>query len=198
MANNLFSRFVRAEDGTATLEMSLVAFLLFVTTFSVAEFAVLWWEMNSADKATQVGVREAVVSDPIATELASWDCGTSSILPGTPCSASGTATFGTITCDGSTQSCSSGYTFNGTEFNRLLARMQQVFPLLTGAEVSIDYTDIGLGFAGRVRPVPLVSVRLVGMTFDFLAIEFMMGRSVAMPNFRATLTGEDLTTAGTS
>jgi hypothetical protein len=182
--------------GTATLEMSLIAFLLFLTTFSIAEFGYAWWQWNAADKATQLGVRLAVVSDPIAIELATFDCENSSTLPGTACSTAGASSFGTVSCNGSTHSCNGGYTFSNTEFGRLVARIQSIYPAATDANVTIDYTDIGLGFAGRGRPVPLVSVRLVNMTFSFIALDFLMGGPITMSDFRASLTAEDLRTAG--
>jgi hypothetical protein len=77
-----------------------------------------------------------------------------------------------------------------------VARIQSIYPAATDANVTIDYTDIGLGFAGRGRPVPLVSVRLVNMTFSFIALDFLMGGPITMSDFRASLTAEDLRTAG--
>jgi len=178
--------------------MTLVAFLLFLTTFSIAEFGYAWWQWNAAEKATQLGVRLAVVSDPIATQLATFDCGNASTLAGTPCSTAGASNFGTVTCNGAAHSCDGGYTFSNTEFNRLVTRIRGIYPAATDANVTVVYTDIGLGFAGRGAPVPLVSVRLVNMTFNWGALSFVMGATIAMPDFRATLTGEDLHTAGSS
>jgi hypothetical protein len=198
LANKAVVHILRSETGTATLEMALIAFLLFAITFSVAEFGYIWFQWNSAEKATQIGVRQVVTSDPLAVELATFSCGNANVLPGTPCSAAGTTSFGTITCSGASRTCTGGYAFDGPEFDRLLARMQQVYADISAANLTVEYRDIGLGFAGRPRPVPLISVRLVNMTYAFLTIDWLMGESVSMPEFRATLTGEDIRTAGAS
>ena len=55
----------------------------------------------------------------------------------------------------------------------------------------------GLGFVGRGAPVPMVTVRLTGMTYDFIAIDDLLGfGAITMPGFDATLVGEDLNGAG--
>lgn len=192
----MFARFWTDERGAAMLETAIIAFLLIILPFSVAEFGFAWWQWNAAEKAAQFGAQQAVTSDPIANELATFNCGNAGILPGTPCSAAGTTNFGTITCSGASTSCSGGFSFNGTEFARLTARMQSIYPKITPANVTVEYRDIGLGFAGRPRPVPLLSVRLVNMTFSFFALDGLIPGPITMPEFRATLTGEDLTTAG--
>jgi hypothetical protein len=186
------------ESGTAFLEMALMAFMMIVLTFSSVEFGYAWWQWNGAEKATQLAARLAVASDPLATELATFTCGTGSLLPGAPCSTPGAVSFGTITCSGASNSCSGGYTFNNTEFTRLVTRMQSIYPDVTPANIVVEYRDVGLGFVGRPRPVPLVSVRLVDMTFNFIALSGLIPGPITMPEFRATLPGEDITTAGVS
>jgi hypothetical protein len=194
----MFARFRKEEGGVAMVETTIIAFLLIFLPFSVAEFGFAWWQWNAAEKAAQLGAQQAVTSDPLANELATFTCGNAGVLPGTPCSAPGSTNFGTITCSGASSSCSGGFSFNGTEFARLTARMQSVYSEITPANITVEYRDIGLGFAGRPRPVPLVSVRLVNMTFSFIALNALIPGPITMPEFRATLTGEDLSTAGVS
>jgi hypothetical protein len=68
---------------------------------------------------------------------------------------------------------------------------------LQAENVVIEYIDIGLGFAGRQSPVPEVRVSLTGLTFDYAFLGGILGNwSIAMPDFRATLVGEDLSSAG--
>jgi hypothetical protein len=75
--------------------------------------------------------------------------------------------------------------------------MQVVYPALTSAQVNIEYSDVQLGFAGRGVPVPAVTVRLTGITFNFLVLNDLLGLSpISMPGMAATLTGEDLTASG--
>jgi hypothetical protein len=193
-------RHVLSDDAGATMIETTIIFVLMLTlTFGIAEFAHLFWRWNSAEKATQLGVRAAVVADPVATELADFDCATSNVLLGTRCNDPNAASFGTIVCSGSSLSCSGAYTFSSASFDAIVSRMQQVFSLVQPENVTVEYRDVDLGFAGREAPVPAVTVRLSGLTFNFVVLDALLGLGpITMPDFRATLTGEDLSDAGSS
>lgn len=178
------------------VEFSLLLFLIIVMTFSVVDFGYAYWQWNSAEKATQLATRAAVVSDPLAVELATFDCGTSTTSPGDPCSSPDAVSFGTVVCSGATQTCTDGFTFSTEALNALVTRIQPIFTSVTAANLVVEYRDIGLGFVSRGVPVPAITVRLVDMTFSFIAIDFLTGGPWAMPEFQATLTGEDIRTAG--
>jgi Flp pilus assembly protein TadG len=197
-SDRTFFRLRDDDRGAVMVETTIIAFLLVFLPFAVAEFGLAWWQWNAAEKATQFAVQRAVTSSPVATELATFTCGNADIIPGTPCSAPGATSFGTITCSGASSSCSGGYSFDAVEFARLRTRMQSIDPTITSANIVVEYRDVGLGFAGRSTPVPLVSVRLVNMTFNFIAMSAFIEGPITMPEFRATLTGEDLSTAGVS
>ena len=184
------------EQGTTLIETALVFMLLVLMTLGFVDFARGFSQYNTAEKATQIGVRAATVTDPVAQELATFDCKNASIALGTYCR-NGGSSFGTIVCSGSSTSCTNGYTFNSTAFNTLLSRMQVVYPQLQASQVIVEYKDVGLGFAGRSAPVPAITVRLTNVTFDFLVLNSILGfPTITMPDFHATLTGEDLTAAG--
>jgi Flp pilus assembly protein TadG len=198
----MFARLAKNEQGATIVEFSLIFVLLMLMTWGVVEFGYLWWQWNSAEKATQMGVRKAVVTSPVATELATADCGSGTTLsPGTLCSSGGTA-FTTAVCTGSAGgggSCTGGYTFSTDAYNRILAVMQAVFPFVQPQNVTVQYAYVALGFAGRPGPVPAVTVELTGMNFSFYALNALLGLGpIAMPDFRATLTGEDLDSAAPS
>ena len=75
--------------------------------------------------------------------------------------------------------------------------MQKMYPRLQAQNVIVEYVDVGLGFAGRQHPVPEVRVRLTGLTFDYVFLGGLLGfSSITMPDFRASLVGEDLSSAG--
>lgn len=188
---------LRDTSGAAMVEFTVVMMLLLVLTFGIVDFGNALFQWNSAEKATQAGARAAIISDPVATELSAFDCSdTSGILLGTPCRNGGDS-FGTITCSGAGSSCGGGYTFSAAAFNLILAPMQQMFPRLQPENVVVEYVDVGLGFAGRQGPVPEVRVRLTGLTFDYVFLGSLLGfSSITMPDFRATLVGEDLSSAG--
>ena len=182
--------------GAAIVEFTIVFMLLFLLTGGLVDFGHLLYQWNSAEKATQAGVHAAVISDPVATELATFDCDNSAILLGTPCRNGGDS-FGTIVCSGATGSCDGGYTYSAAALNLILAPMQKMFPRLQAQNVVVEYIDIRLGFAGRAGPVPEVRVKLTGLTFEYAFLGALLGFSnITMPDFRATLVGEDLSSAG--
>jgi hypothetical protein len=181
------------------VEFSLIALLLLLLTLGMVDFGHAWYQWNSAEKATQVGVRAAVISDPVAVELADFDCDNGSIALGTPCRDPGASTFGTIVCDGSTSTCSGGNTFSPDALALILAPMQKVYPRVQASNVIVEYIDVRLGFAGREAPVPEVRVSLTGLTFNYAFLGGLLGFSnITMPDFHASLVGEDLSSAGTS
>ena len=188
-------RFRRDEAGATLIETALVFMLLILMTLGFIDLARAFAQWNTAEKATQVGVRAAIVTDPVAEELGSFNCSNASITLGTKCANGGTS-FGTIICTGS-GSCDNQYTFDGTAFNTILSRMKVVYPQLQASQVIVEYRDIGLGFAGRKKPVPAVTVRLTNIPFNFLVLNSLLGLgSITLPDFHTTLVGEDLTAAG--
>jgi hypothetical protein len=181
--------------GAAMVEFTVVMMVMFLLTGGIIDFGHILFQWNSAEKATQAGARTAAISDPVAAELGAFDCDNATISLGTPCRNGGDS-FGTIVCNGS-GSCSGGYSFSAAAFNLVLAPMQQMFPRLQPQNVVVEYIDIGLGFAGRQGPVPEIRVSLTGMTFDYAFLGGLLGNwNIAMPDFRATLVGEDLSSAG--
>ena len=191
---------LKDREGVAMIEFTIVMLLLFLLTFGIIDFGNMVFQWNSAETATQVGARTATISDPVAAELATFDCNNGSITLGTPCRNGGTS-FGTIVCNGATSSCTcpqlANCTFSSAALNLILAPMQKVFPRLQAQNLIVEYIDVGLGFAGRQGPVPEVSVRLTGLTFQFAFLGGFLGRSsITMPDFRASLVGEDLSSAG--
>lgn len=200
---NLLKSILKNTQGAAMVEFTIIMMVLLTLTFGIIDFGNLLWQWNSAEKATQVGARAAVISDPVVSELATFDCDNGSISLGTPCRDPAASTFGTITCDGGTSpSCTctvniGGCSPSGAAFSLIFAPMQQVYPRLQPENVIVEYIDVGLGFAGRQAPVPEVRVRLTGLTFDYIFIGPLLGfTNIAMPDFRATLVGEDLSSSG--
>ena len=187
---------LKDRSGASMVEFTLIFMLLLLLTFGIVDFGNLLYQWNSAEKATQAGARAATISDPVATELATFSCDNSSITLGTPCRNGGTS-FGTIVCNGATSTCDGGYTFSTAALNLIVAPMRKMFPKVQAQNVIVEYTDVGLGFAGRKSPVPEIRVRLTGLTFEYAFLGGLLGFSnITMPDFRATLVGEDLSSAG--
>lgn len=183
-------------EGAALIETAIIFTLLILMTLGFVDLARAFSQWNIAEKATQIGVRAAIITDPVSQELAAFDCKNSSIELGTKC-ANGGDSFGAITCSGATSTCSNGDTFDTTAFSIIVSRMQVVYPQLQASQVIVEYRDVGLGFAGREKPVPAITVRLNNIPFNFLVLNSLLGLpTITMPDFHATLVGEDLTAAG--
>ena len=94
-------------------------------------------------------------------------------------------------------------------FTAIADRMRGIFPRIQDENVVVEYRHVGMGFAGRLGGdlVPTVTLELQGLTFDFLLLSFLgpmlygattVPAGIPMPSFAATLTGEDLASAGPS
>lgn len=199
MANSdsMLRALLKCTRGATMVETTLTLVLMLGLTFGIIEFANALWQWNSAEKATKIGARLAATADPVAQELKTFDCATGAILLGTSCKDPSAATFGTVVCSGATTSCSGGYAYSSAAMAVIVSGMQAFFPRIQTSNVVVEYRDVRLGFAGRGRAVPAITVRLTGMIYTFTAIDNLYGLGpITMPDFRATLTGEDLSDDG--
>ena len=213
-------RIGKDEKGTSLIEFTIAISLLLLMTFGVVEFSYALWQYNMASKATQIGARLAAVSDPIWTELVGNDGTSDGGVPG--------GVFPTFSgsCSGSTLQCTGTFGGSGANgaadanaFDTILygrgggatcgdssadnfPGMCDIYSKITLNNIIVEYDYTGLGFSGRptaVPAVPTVTVRLTGMTFDFFALGALAGLgSITMPDFRVTVTGEDLDRAAPS
>ncbi|MDX2274117.1 MAG: TadE/TadG family type IV pilus assembly protein [Hyphomonadaceae bacterium] len=188
------TRFLRDQSGATLVEYTLVFTLMMVLTFGLIEFGLAFYQYNAAEKATAIGARFLATRGPVVTGLG--DCApanTNASSAGTYCSTIGGSTGAITTCSASAPSggCQAAV------LNALVARMQQFAPNIEAQNVQVQLRGAGLGFVGRGSPVPLITVRLTGMTYDFVALDDLLGFSpITMPAFDATIVGEDLNGAG--
>jgi Flp pilus assembly pilin Flp len=205
------TRLVRDESGSTMIEFTIVALLFFMLTFGVVEFGYLLFQWNSASKAVQLGARMAAVSDPVWQQLLTVkDTGT----PGGPW----TQNYD-VTCRGQTAGCTGSapvaMTYITANMQRLVygrgggtscgnvaadngdPGMCDIFDRITPANVNVRYQNTGLGFAGRPGgPVPTITLTLSGLTFQFFALGALLNfGDLPMPEFKVTMTGEDLSAA---
>jgi hypothetical protein len=206
-------RLHRDRSGTTTIEFTMVALLFLLLTFGVIEFGFMLWQYNSAAKAAQLGARLAAVSDPVWSELRNLED------TGTPGAA--WETDYSVTCDGDSEDCSGTFAgdYDPTAMQCLVFGRSETAPpcdtacaetgiggengicdryaFVAPENVSITYSHTGLGFAGRPGgPVPTITLRLTGLTFDYFALGDLLGfDQVTMPDFQVTMTGEDLNRA---
>jgi len=198
-----FSSFIKSERAGVTVEFVAIMPAFMLLTFFIMEItiAVLW--IGTAEKAAQLGARLAVVSNTAVAGLppnnALFDV---NFAFGQSCSIGACQSFATLTCTGGT-----GGDCDSTNFDTIVSRMSDVFGLLrnlpqpAGDYVTIEYTYVGLGFAGG-PVVPSVTVTLSGVPYGTVMTtilgSFFGGGSILemLPVISVTLTGEDLSTAG--
>lgn len=185
----------RDERGAGAAEFALVLPILLLFLLGMVDTGRYMWEHNQAEKATQMGVRYAVVTNAVPAGLSAYSFAISGgIVAGEPVPASSfqQAVCNTTNCTCTGSVCGSlGY--DAAAFDAIVARMDAMYPQITDANVRVEYRNVGIGYAGDPNGpdvAPLVTVRLTGMNFRPITT-MIFGASVQMPNFRAALTLED-------
>ena len=207
-------RFWRDEVGGPLVEAAVLIPVVFLFLFGSVDFLYAFYQYTVASKAVEVGARLAIVSDPVASGLATIPTNALSgtVLLGDPmpdfevtCNDGGSAA---CTCTRGT--CTGMGSYSATAMNTIVfgrgssacndatsyynAGMCDVFWRVTAAKVKVVYSQTGLGYAGRAAgPVPTITVSLQGLTFHYLFLNGLLGvADFTMPPFATTMTGEGL------
>jgi hypothetical protein len=181
-------------------------------------------EWALANKATYVGARAAIVSDPVAPDLtnplvvftsdqlshlgagclneSNGDATGSCPGPGLTVVCTSTGCNCTAGCDEPTQFGFSPDAFTNLAGTGIFDRMKIIFTRLQPENVTVTYELNGVGFVGNPNGLPMnVTVSIVGMThqlFFLPSILSFFGSTVSsswgLPAFATTLTSEDLAT----
>jgi Flp pilus assembly protein TadG len=189
--------FMRDQRGASAAEFALTLPLLVLLLLGLIDVGRFMYEMNSAEKATQMGVRYAVSTEMVPAGLETYSFATSGgILAGEPVP---TSSFEQATCDTSTCSCTPGGAactaagYDAAAFDAIVARMKIFYPYITDTNVTVEYRNVGLGFSGDPGGsdvAALVTVRLQGIQYRPLT-GLLFGVAIPMGAFSAALTLED-------
>jgi len=192
-----FTRLLRNERAASAAEFALVLPLFLILLFAIIDGGRFLWEFNQAEKATEMGVRYAVVTNPVLNGLYTYSFSINGgIAPGT---AVPTTAFDSALCTSSSCTCSPGGGFcsatsvNATALTNIRTRMAAFYPPITNNNVQVQYKNVGLGFAGNPDGPdvsPLVTVKLTGLQFHPITC-LVFRCTIGMPNFSASLTLED-------
>ena len=202
-------RLIRDERGISCVEFVIVATVFFMMIFGIIDFSRAMWEWNAAAKATQFGVRHAVVSDIVSIDYKDFsglsvglnagdgvpikDSGGNDMIAPIFCSDSDPGAGLAIGCGTSLGGLAAAKA-DAVAFLAIVTMMQRHYDRIEAHNVVIEYRHIGLGFAGNpVGPDvdPLVTVKLRDMEFDFVTPGFAGIFTINLPDFAASLTGED-------
>lgn len=187
---------IRDDRGATAAEFALVLPLLLLFLFGIIDAGRFMWEYNRAEKATQMGVRYAVVTDPVAPGLASYSFAVDGgVIAGDSIPVT---LFDKAVCDDTGCTCTGGDIcstagYDGDAFTNLVARMSAMYPSIGAPNVEIEYRNVGLGYAGDPNGpdvAPLTTVSLKALQFQPITT-LLFGISLPMPDFRAALTLED-------
>ena len=184
--------------GATAAEFALVLPLALLFLFGIIDVGRLMWTLNSAEKATQMGARSAVVSTFVPGGIAATNYGTTlgqgaKILTSSFGAALCSKPASTVTCKCITTPCPPLTPINADIFDAIISRMRRVAPAISPDDVEIVYANSGLGYAGDPNGAdvaPLVTVRAVGIDFTPLLFQFF-GASFSLPTVSASLTMED-------
>ena len=205
----MIRRLLHDRNGAAGAEFALVLPLLLLMLFAIIDGGRWLWTYNRAAKATQMGARFAVVANPVPPGIEDSYLGVGGLTQGDPIPA---ADFGKIRCVGSTGAggtvtascscittpCPTIGTVTSQNFANIVNRMKRFMPEIQPANVAVEYSSSGLGYAGNPEGAdvePLVTVRLGGTgatPLQFRPIVTLMLGTVNMPQFASTLSSEDL------
>ena len=194
--------FRRDERGATAVEFGLIGGTLILTLMGIIDFANAYFQWNRAAKAVHLGVRLASVSDPVSSDLKTYDGTSSSIFPGDDM-----PPFQRV-CTGATASCTNG-AYDATAMNTLvygrgntacpatpgaIPGMCSLFPSIRPQNVIVEYLHTGLGYAGRPGgPVPTITLRLTGLSYQFVVLNGLLRYTpLTMSGLSATATAEDM------
>lgn len=196
-----------SDDGGAVLaETAITLPMILLLIFGIIEIGFFLWQWNAANKATQLGVRYAVTSNPIVSGPGI----TTSPIHGRPLGTSCRRDSATNpcytfwvecnltaanagTCIGS--EAASAYSFQPAAAQAIIDRMQGVFPGLDPSTVRIRYSSNGLGFVGHPGHVQNdVTVTIQGLDYPFAALAGFVAMNPLRLRASATQTSEDLRT----
>lgn len=180
--------FVREEKAATLVEFTLLAPLLFLITFGIAEFGWVFYQYQSLNAATAAAARMAATRGPVITGIPDCGVGVASTAGAYCSTAAGSKTWAPVTCTGAAP----GGNCNTVLMDRIVTEMRIFYPNMQRANLNITFGPSGLGFQGLGKPVPMVTVTVTGVTANFIAINAFGVPNIPMPTFTTTLPAEDL------
>lgn len=186
------------DEGISSVEFAIVAGVFFLFVFSIIDFSRALWEWNGAAKATHMGVRYAIVNDPV-TAAVDYDgiangYGNGQAVPidafngGKPIICLRPAGQTLCQLDKTVEIA------NDAAFMAIVQRMRATFDQIRPEHVIVEYRHVGLGFSGNPFGsdiIPAVTIRLQLPDFVFVTPGLSGILSIRRPDYETTFTAED-------
>ena len=195
------SLFPRDESGISTVEVAMLAPILFGAVLASFDAGLYVWRWSQAVQAARTGARLAAVSDPVASDLATMTGLETGVQPGQPAGA-----YQRV-CSPATGACAGGAAYSAPARNRIFygpasatcgaapsrdrAGMCDVLPLLQPGNVTVTYRSSGVdtaGVAGALRPV--ITVQIAGAGPRLVLFDKIL--PATLPVVEVTMLAEDL------
>ena len=192
-------RFSRDERGGTAAEYALLVPVILLIFFTIFDVGAYGFAINLGEKSTQMGARMAVVSDSVDSAMKDYEfvgqtVGGVTYTQGDRIQASA---LGVETCTSSGCTCAPACPWtpshDANAFNRILARVQRIYPAAQAANLVVEYRGSGLGYAGDPAGMdiaPITTVKLQNMTYSPMALSVFRS-AVRLPSFAYSLTAED-------
>jgi hypothetical protein len=205
---------MRDETGSVLVEVTVVMTIMFVFLLGSIEFLFIFYQWNVASKAVEIGLRIAVVSDPVASGVSGLSLAilNSELDPGER------MPYFAVTCDGGTETCTcdirgicpKNISYNSAAMAEIIfgrgssscsdatssynTGMCDIFSRITPANVVIAYTQTGLGFTGRPGgPAPTITIFLKNLPLkSYFLSGLMRFENIQIPAMKMSMTAEDI------
>jgi TadE-like protein len=191
--------FWRDSRAASAAEFVLVLPAALLLLFGIIDVGNYAWTLNEYEKATQMGTRYAVVTNPLSPGFETQTyvgvtCNGTALRAGDRIcrEALGTLECRSTGCQCLANPCPAG-TMDNARFTALVDRLRTFQPDITAGTVRVAYRGSGLGFAGdpnKPEIAPLVTVRIVNATYTPITLS-PFGVAVPLPDFSYSLTLED-------
>lgn len=208
-----FITLLRDRRASSAAEFALVLPLLLIFLLGIIDVGRLLWTTNRIEKATQMGVRYAVVTNPIPAGLSNLAISKKSavgLMVGTNALKAGDSLDGynmgaftySAADETSAPTCqavapATNCTFLGTistaSFDAIYNWMKNFFPELKRSNIQVSYSNSGLGYAGDPTGrdfYPQVTVSVRNFSFQPISLA-LFGSSFTLGPISAALTMED-------
>lgn len=169
------------QKGSSLVEFSLILPMLFAVIFGIVDMGYLLYQYNAAVKATQFGAQYAATHTAVVDDLR--DCGVVdySDKAGTDCGSVTGYSNWSVTCPG-------GANCNAAVMAEIVTVMQNVYPNLEAENISVTLSgEPGLGYIGRGRPVPAITVAIEDLDYNFVAVGIFVNAMAEALNIEADI-----------